>query len=146
MTTATIGEINIALTNLAEKLDSHMEASKEANTKLMECINTLNKTCDLTLQQALKTNGRVNIIEPLAFDYQENRARIRGAVTLGAIVSTAIIGGTVLLGKLYVDSVKRDTADLAADMVYTKLINNLELEYENKSQSIKESKTSSKSN
>lgn len=142
----TIGEINIALTNLAEKIDSHMEASKEANTKLMECINTLNKTCDLTLQQALKTNGRVNTIEPLALDYQENRARIRGAVTLGAIVSTAIIGGTVLLGKLYVDSVKRDTADLAADMVYTKLINNLELEYENKSQSIKESKTSSKNN
>jgi len=146
MTPATIGEINIALTSLAEKLDSHMEASKEANTKLMECINTLNKTCDLTLQQALKTNGRVNIIEPLALDYQENRARIRGAVTLGAVVSTAIIGGTVLLGKLYVDSVKRDTADLAADMVYTKLINNLELEYENKSQSIKESKTSSKNN
>lgn len=142
MTTATIGEINIALTNLAEKLDFHMESSKEASSKLMECINELNKTCDLTLQQALKTNGRVNIIEPLALDYQENRARIRGAVTLGAIVSTAIIGGTVLLGKLYVDSVKRDTAD----MVYTKIINNLELEYENKSQSIKESKTSSKSN
>lgn len=142
MTPATIGEINIALTDLAEKLDSHMEASKEANTKLMECINTLNKTCDLTLQQALKTNGRVNTIEPLALDYQENRARIRGAVTLVAIVSTAIIGGTVLLGKLYVDSVKRDTTD----MVYTKIINNLELEYENKSQSIKESKTSSKSN
>lgn len=142
MTPATIGEINIALTSLAEKLDSHMEASKEANTKLMECINTLNKTCDLTFQQALKTNGRVNTIEPLALDYQENRARIRGAVTLGAIVSTAIVGGTVLLGKLYVDSVKRDTADI----VYTKIINNLELEYENKSQSIKESKTSSKSN
>lgn len=125
MTPATIGEIDIALTSLAEKLDSHVEASKEANTKLMECINTLNKTCDLTLQQALKTNGRVNIIEPLALDYQENRARIRGAVTLGAIVSTAIIGGTVLLGKMYVDSVKRDTADI----VYTKIINNLELEY-----------------
>lgn len=142
MTPATIGEIDIALTSLAEKLDSHVEASKEANTKLMECINTLNKTCDLTLQQALKTNGRVNIIEPLALDYQENRARIRGAVTLGAIVSTAIIGGTVLLGKMYVDSVKRDTADI----VYTKIINNLDLKYENKSQSIKESKTSSKSN
>lgn len=142
MTPATIGEIDIALANLAEKLDSHMEASKEANTKLMECINTLNKTCDLTLQQALKTNGRVNLIEPLALDYQENRARIRGAVTLGAVVSTAVIGGIILLGKMYVDNVKRDTAD----MVYTKIINNLELEYENKSQSIKENKTSSKSN
>lgn len=138
----TIGEINIALTNLAEKLDSHMEASKEANTKLMECINTLNKTCDLTLQQALKTNGRVNTIEPLALDYQENRARIRGAVTLSAIVGTAVIGGIIILGKLYVDNIKHDTADL----VYTKIINNLDLEYENKSQSNKESKTSSKSN
>lgn len=142
MTPATIGEINIALANLAEKLDSHMEASKEGNAKLMECITELNKTCDLTLQQALKTNGRVNLIEPLALDYQENRARIRGAVTLGAVVSTAVIGGIILLGKMYVDNVKRDTAD----MVYTKIINNLELEYENKSQSIKENKTSSKSN
>lgn len=142
MTPATIGEINIALANLAEKLDSHMEASKEGNVKLMECITELNKTCDLTLQQALKTNGRVNLIEPLALDYQENRARISGAVTLGAVVSTAVIGGIILLGKMYVDNVKRDTAD----MVYTKIINNLELEYENKSQSIKENKTSSKSN
>lgn len=138
----TIGEINIALANLAEKLDSHMQSSKEANIKLMECVNELNKTCDLTLQQTLKTNGRVNLIEPLALDYQENRARIRGAVTLSAIVGTAVIGGVILLGKLYVDNIKHDTADL----VYTKLINNLELEYENKSQSNKESKTSSKSN
>ena len=142
MTPATIGEINIALTNLAEKLDSHMEASKEANTKLMECIKELNKTCDLTLQQALKTNGRVNIVEPLALDYQERRANIRGMIKLWLVIAAAVLGGAVLLVNLYVDKVQRDTAD----MVYTKIINNLELEYENKSQSIKESKTSSKSN
>lgn len=142
MTPATIGEINIALTNLTEKLDYHMEASKEANTKLMECIKELNKTCDLTLQQALKTNGRVNIIEPLALDYQETRANIKGAVKLWTIIAFAVLGGSVLLINMYIDNVKRDTAD----MVYNKIINNLELEYENKSQSIKESKTSSKSN
>lgn len=140
MKSETIGELNIALSNLTEKLESHMETSREAHTKIMECVSELNKTCDLTLQQALKTNGRVNLIEPLALDYQENRARIRGAVTLAAVVGTAVIGGSVLLGKLYVDTVKRDTAD----MVYTKLIYNLDIEYENQSQNIKESKTSSK--
>lgn len=137
----TIGELNIMNQTLIEKLDAHIETSNLNYEKMFEAISELNKTCDLTLQQALKTNGRVNTIEPLALDYQENRARIRGAVTFASIVGAAAIAGSVMLGKLYVDTVKRDTAD----MVYTKIINNLDLEYE-ESKSNKETKTSSKSN
>lgn len=70
----TLGEVNILFQNLSEKLDTHMEKSQQGYTEIMQCIKELNNTCDLTLQQALKTNGRVNIIEPLALDYQETRA------------------------------------------------------------------------
>jgi len=137
----TIGELNIMNQTLIEKIDAHIETSNLNYEKMLDAISELNKTCGLTLQQALKTNGRVNIIEPLALDYQENRARIRGAVTFASIVGAAAIAGSVMLGKLYVDTVKRDTAD----MVYTKIINSLDLEYE-ESKSNKETKTSSKSN
>jgi len=122
----TIGELNIMNQTLIEKIDAHIETSNLNYEKMLDAISELHKTCDLTLQQALKTNGRVNTIEPLALDYQENRARIRGAVTFASIVGAAAIAGSVMLGKLYVDTVKRDTAD----MVYTKIINNLDLEYE----------------
>lgn len=137
----TIGELNIMNQTLIEKIDAHIETSNLNYEKMLDAISELNKTCDLTLQQALKTNGRVNLIEPLALDYGINRERIKGAVTFASIVGAAAIAGSVMLGKLYVDTVKRDTAD----MVYTKIINNLDLEFE-ESKSNKETKTSSKSN
>lgn len=87
----TLGEVHILLTGLGEKLDSHMDNSQKSYTQIMECISELNKTCDLTLQQALKTNGRVNLIEPLALDYQEKRARVRGGIILGTVVGASFL-------------------------------------------------------
>lgn len=94
----TLGEVNITMATLGEKLDTHMENSQKSYDKIMECISELNKTCDLTLQQALKTNGRVNLIEPLALDYQETRARVRGGVFIIALVGAAglTVGGFAL--------------------------------------------------
>lgn len=102
MKSETIGELNISMASLGEKLDAHMENSQKNYDKIMECISELNKTCDLTLQQALKTNGRVNLIEPLALDYQETRARVMGAVFIIALVgaSALTIGGFALNGYL----------------------------------------------
>lgn len=98
MKSETIGELNIAMANLAEKLDTHMENSQNNYDKIMECISELNKICDLTLQQSLKTNGRVNLIEPLALDYQETRAQARGAVKIVALIGVCLltIGGFAL--------------------------------------------------
>lgn len=111
MTAETIGELNISIENLAEKLDAHIENSKENNEKLLDMIQELTRTCDLTLQQALKTNGRMNVVEPLALDYQEKRANFKGAVMLITVMGGAILGGTFLLGKLYIDKTERDITD-----------------------------------
>lgn len=87
----TLGEVHILLSGLGEKLDEHIENSQNSYDKIMNSIEKLEKTCELTLQQALKTNGRVNLIEPLALDYQEKRARIRGGIILGTVFGASFL-------------------------------------------------------
>lgn len=101
----TIGEVNITYENLLKEIKAISEAVKE-NTKITQEV----------LVQATRTNGRATELErinkeevmPLINDYKENRARIRGAISLGAIVGTAILAGMGMLGKLYLDKVKKD--------------------------------------
>lgn len=123
----TIGELNIMNQTLIEKIDAHIETSNLNYERMLDAISDLNKTCDLTLQQALKTNGRVNIIEPLAKDYEANRERIKGAVTFGAIVATGVIALLVYTGKLYIDSKERTITDNVSEAVYQKLLKEFEV-------------------
>lgn len=117
----TLGEVHILLTNLGEKLDAHMENSQKSYEQIMECIGELNKTCDLTLQQALKTNGRVNLIEPLALDYQEKRARARGAVAVIALIGMSVLGAWGFVVNSYID--------YKTDKIMTSIIDVLETNY-----------------
>lgn len=123
----TIGELNIMNQTLIEKIDAHIETSNLNYEKMLDAISELNKTCDLTLQQAIKTNGRVNIIEPLAKDYETNRERIKGAVTFGAVVATGVIALFVYTGKLYIDSKERTITDNVSEAVYAKFIKEFEI-------------------
>lgn len=135
----TLGEVNILFQNLSEKLDTHMEKSQQGYTEIMQCIKELNNTCDLTLQQALKTNGRVNIIEPLALDYQETRARVRGGVFIVALVgaSALTIGGFALNSYL-----NYKTSEIS-ESVYQKLETEYDIQYEKNNQTNKKDKTNS---
>lgn len=83
----TLGEVHIMFQNLLGEVEKLTNAVSE-NTKLTEQV----------LIQATKTNGRVNLIEPLALDYQETRAQARGAVKIVTIVGVALltIGGFAL--------------------------------------------------
>ena len=142
MKSETIGELNIALEGISKELAQHSAAITKAieeNTKTIQGLQIDVKTTNGQIVDLKRVNAEE--VMPIISDYKENRARIRGAVMLWAVMSVAVIGGAGMLGKLYVDNIKRDTADL----VYTKLINNLDLEYE-KSQNNQKSKTSSKSN
>lgn len=80
----TLGEVHIMFQNLLGEVRELADHVKE-NTKLTEQV----------LVQATKTNGRVNVIEPLAFDFQETRARVKGGVFIVALVgaSALTIGG-----------------------------------------------------
>lgn len=123
----TIGELNIMNQTLIEKIDAHIETSNLNYERMLDAISDLNKTCDLTLQQALKTNGRVNIIEPLAKDYGINRERIKGAVTFGAVVTSGVIALFFFTGKLYVDSKESRIIQNVSEAVYQKLLKEFEV-------------------
>lgn len=98
----TLGEVHIMFQNLLTEVKDISEKVKE-NTHLTEQV----------LHQATKTNGRVNIIEPLALDYQETRARVRGAVWVIALVSVTIIGIGGFAINAYIDYKTQEVTDNA---------------------------------
>lgn len=77
----TLGEVHIMFQNLLQEVQG-LAKHIEENTKLTEQV----------LAQATKTNGRVNVIEPLALDYQEQRARFKGATWVITLVGMSILG------------------------------------------------------
>lgn len=93
----TLGEVNIMFQNLLTEVQA-LSIELKANTTLSHQIHG----------EVKKTNGRMNIVEPLALDYQMNRERIKGAVTFASIIGVAVIGSFILLGKLYIDKTKQD--------------------------------------
>lgn len=96
----TIGEINIMFTHLMTEVQKISSELKE-NTNLSLQIHS----------EVKKTNGRVNVIEPLAFDYRERRAQAKGAVTMWVLLGTVVVSGIGLLGTLYLDKVQREITD-----------------------------------
>lgn len=97
MNPKTLGEVSIMFENLLGQF-RHLADKLEENTKLTTQI----------LAQATKTNGRMNTVEPLALDYQENRARIKGGLIVVSILGAAIVGSMVYAGKLYIDSLRNE--------------------------------------
>lgn len=106
----TLGEVHIMFQNLLEEVGKLSESVKE-NTRLTEQV----------LSQATKTNGRVNLIEPLAMDYQETRAQARGAIKIAALVggTLTIICGFALNSYL----------DYKTKQITTKVVEILETQY-----------------
>jgi len=114
----TIGEINIMFTHLMEEVGKISKELKE-NTNLSLQIHS----------EVKKTNGRVNIIEPLAFDYRERRAQAKGAVTMWVLLGTVVVSGIGLLGTLYLDKVQREITDGVVSTLESKY--NIEYEKNN---------------
>lgn len=96
----TIGEVNIIFQNVLDRLDDIANEVKD-NTKLTQ----------LVLEQATKTNGRMNVVEPLAFDYREKRARFTGGVWVIALTGGLVMSGAMFMGKLYIDKTEQKISD-----------------------------------
>lgn len=111
----TLGEVHIMFQNLLVRFDN-LEHKMQENTNITEKV----------LAQATKTNGRVNIIEPLALDYQENRARARGMILLAVVM-----GATILtVGSFAVNSyINYKTQDIT-NSVMNQIDNKYDIQYE----------------
>ena len=114
----TLGEVNIMFQNLIVKFDN-LSHKVDENTRISQA----------TLDQAKMTNGRVNIIEPLAFDYRERRAQAKGAITMWVILGTIIVSSIGVLGTLYLDKVQREITDGVVSTLESKY--NIEYEKDN---------------
>jgi hypothetical protein len=119
----TLGEVNIMFANLISKFED-LSKKVDENTKISQA----------TLDQAIKTNGRVNIIEPLAFDYRERRAQAKGAVTMWVMLGTVVVSSGGFLGTMYLEKVQREITDGVVSTLESKY--NIEYE-ENNTQIVK---------
>ena len=115
MKTRTTSELEIMINHLNEKFDSLSKLIQE-NTEITK----------KTLEQATKTNGRVNIIEPLALHYGKMFERIKGATILISTIGMGVVTGTVLLGKIYLEHL---TNEIKSGVVQ-ELENKYNIEYE----------------
>lgn len=118
----TIGEVNIMFTHLLTEVQKISSELKE-NTNLSMQIYS----------EAKKTNGRVNIMEPLVFDYRERRAQAKGAITMWVLLGTVIVSSLGVLGTLYLEKVQREITDGVVSTLESKY----NIEYEKDTQSIK---------
>ena len=105
----TLGEVHIMFQNLLGEVEKLTHAVSE-NTKLTEQV----------LIQATKTNGRVNLIEPLAMDYQETRAQARGAVKIIAVVGVSVLGVGGFLLNSYIDYKTKQITDKTVQILENK--------------------------
>jgi len=116
----TNGELNIMFENLMKELKNFSSELKD-NTKLTRDI----------LVQFTHINNRVDIVEPLAFDYQINRERIKGAVIFGSVIATAVIAMFMLMGKFYIDAKEKTITENVSQAVYDKLIKEFQVTINN---------------
>lgn len=111
----TLGEVNIMFQNLLGEVEKLTHAVSE-NTKLTEQV----------LIQATKTNGRVNLIEPLALDYQETRAQARGAVRIIALIGVAVLGVGGFALNSYIDYKTKEITETIVKIIENKQKNHAE--------------------
>lgn len=120
----TLGEVHIILQNIDEKMDTLIDAVKENTTSITELKGHVKVTNGQIVE--LKRVNKEDVL-PLISDYQDNRERIKGAVTFGAIVATGVIALLVYTGKLYIDSKERTITDNVSEAVYAKFIKEFEI-------------------
>ena len=102
MTQPTLSEVN-------RNLQEHIRYESGYQIRFEEKL-------DAILLQTTKTNGRVSSVEswrekevnPIISDYKENRAQIRGATKLWALIGGGILVIMGLTGTLYIKTLKAE--------------------------------------
>lgn len=124
--TPTTGELNIMVKNIEEKLGEHIISSKESYEKIAKLIEENTIISKTTLEQATKTNGRVNNLDSWRKDSAEPMIKEYNRY------KWMIIGGGILVSlcgfyfwSLYVDKLKGEITNEAT----AQLINTLEKQY-----------------
>lgn len=93
----TTSELEIIVNHINEKVEMLTKSITE-NTEITR----------KTLEQATKTNGRVNVIEPLALDYAKRLERFRGGVVVVSSIGGIVIAAGAYITNLYLDKMSKD--------------------------------------
>jgi predicted restriction endonuclease len=110
-TVPTNGELSIMFGHLMEKLDDFSDELKN-NTKL---------TRDILVQFTAITT-KVDAMEPLVMEYQENRDKVKGAIKFASITLIFLSGLFIYLAKSYIDYQQLIIANNVSASVYERLI------------------------
>ncbi len=130
MSEPTNGELNIMVGNIRERLEDHIVDSKEFRDEVMEAIKENTRIGQQTLEQAIKTNGRVNSLDSWRKDSVD--PSVKQFVTyknyvIGSIFVISLFG--TIFYSLYIDKIKGDIAKEVNDNLIKTLEDNYYIQF-----------------
>ncbi|TXG77199.1 hypothetical protein E6Q11_03200 [Candidatus Dojkabacteria bacterium] len=108
-------------------LKTQVEDIRKDILEIKDLIKENTKISQDTLFQATKTNGRMNIVEPLAFDYREKMANLKGSAWTISLIGMAVLSGAYFLGNSYLEHYKEKLKTEISDQVTKTLIEKINM-------------------